>query len=61
MEGYILVVVKGSRIEQIAYTVHLSHAVGLAEDIWPELYPETDDVKVFDLRGNILWQPPRED
>ena len=54
------VIVKGGLIDEVAYSVHQAHAVGLAEDIWPEMNPDTDDVKVFDLRDHVVWQAPRE-
>jgi hypothetical protein len=60
MDGYVLVIVKGRLIEQAVYSVHQAHAVGLAEDIWPEMDPEIDDVKVCDVRGTVVWQSPRE-
>jgi hypothetical protein len=47
MEGYVLVIVNGGLIEEVAYSVHHSHAIGLAADIWPEMDPDTAFGGVF--------------
>ena len=60
MEGCVLVTVEGGLISEVVYYPEKDDALRMAEGIWPEMDPETDDLKVFDLEENVVWQPPRE-
>jgi hypothetical protein len=60
MEGYVLVVVEGCLIVEVVYYPDKADAIRRAEELWPEMDHEIDDLKVFDLEENIVWKPPKE-
>ena len=60
MEGYVLVVVEGCLIAEVVYYPDKADAIHRAEELWPEMDHEIDDLKVFDLAENIVWKPPKE-
>ena len=57
---FVLVIVEGGFISDVAYYSGKHTAVSLAERLWSEMDPETDDLKVFDSEEHVVWQPPRE-
>jgi hypothetical protein len=61
MDGYILVSAEGGLISEVVFYEEKQPAIRMAETVWPQMDPETDDLKVFDLDENIVWQPPREE
>ncbi len=61
MHGYILVIAEGGLITSATYYAERKPSVRLAETAWSKLNAETDDVKIFDLEVNVVWQPPREE
>ena len=60
MEGYMLVCVEGCLIAEVVYYPEQADAIRMAEHLWPEMDHEIDDLKVFDLEEQIVWQPPKE-
>jgi hypothetical protein len=36
-------------------------AIRMAETMWPQMDPEADDLNVFDLEENVVWQPLTEE
>ena len=59
-EGYVLVSVEGGLIAEVVYDPEQADAIRLAEQLWPEMDHEIDDLKVFDLEENMIWKPPQE-
>jgi hypothetical protein len=60
MDGYVLVTVEGCLIAEVVYYPEQADASRIAEQLWPEMDHEIDDLKVFDLEENIVWKPPKE-
>jgi hypothetical protein len=60
MEGCVLVAVEGCLIAEVVYYAEQADAIRMAEQLWPEMDHEIDDLKVFDLEENIVWKPPKE-
>ena len=61
MEGYVLVTVEGGLISEVVFYEEREPAIRMAEIVWPQMDPEADDLKVFDLEENVVWAPPREE
>jgi hypothetical protein len=57
---FVLVIAEGGFIWDVAYYSGKHTVVSLAERLWSEMDPETDDLKVFDSEEHVVWQPPRE-
>lgn len=60
MEGCVLVIVEGCLIAEVVYYPEQADAIRKAEQLWLEMDHEIDDLKVFDLKENVLWKPPKE-
>jgi hypothetical protein len=60
MEGYVLVTVEGCLMAEVVYDPEQADAIRMAEQLWPEMDHEIDDLKVFDLEENVVWKPPQE-
>jgi hypothetical protein len=61
MEGFVLVTAEGGLISEVVFYAEQEPAVRMAEHVWPQMDPEADDLKVFDLEEHIVWQPPQEE
>jgi hypothetical protein len=61
MEGYVLVTAEGGLICEVVFYEEKAPAIRMAETVWPQMDPEADDLKVFDLEENVVWQPPKEE
>jgi hypothetical protein len=60
IEGYVLVTAVGALISELLFGQKKEVAIRMAETVWPQINPETDDLKAFDLEENIVWLPPKE-
>ena len=61
MEGFVLVTAEGGLICDVVFYHEKESAIRMAEHVWPQMDPEADDLKVFDLEENIVWSPPKEE
>jgi len=61
MEGFVLVTAEGGLIHDVVFYAERESAIRMAEHVWPQMDPEADDLKVFDLEETIVWSPPREE
>ena len=61
MEGFVLVTAEGGLINEVVFYEEEEPAIRMAEHVWSQMNAEADDLKVFDLKENIVWSPPQEE